>query len=295
MITMRTFGKHGRYGNQLLQYAYLRFMARKWNQDLRLPPWAGAYLFGRSELNWLGNPLPDFHETMDDTGQGIIDVSESICDRNFVGYAQYHTRYLAADRTFFRSFFKPTRDVLFRVEGAGDRLADYGGVKIGLHIRRGDYGQDVFHIIPTSWYKEWLGEHYRRFMDPVLFIATEDKSVIDEFSEYSPLDADDLGAKTGGRIPDCDYLQEDIDSGENHLLDFYPDHYLLSKCDVIVGPNSTFSFTAAMLNPRLLEYHRSRLSLRGFELVDPWRDVPIVRERCEDFRNIPGIHMDDYK
>jgi hypothetical protein len=45
-IRMIRYGRNGRFGNQLFQYAYLRIMAEKWKADLELPDWVGQVFFG---------------------------------------------------------------------------------------------------------------------------------------------------------------------------------------------------------------------------------------------------------
>ncbi|HEX2061274.1 MAG TPA: hypothetical protein VHK90_11075 [Thermoanaerobaculia bacterium] len=49
VITIRSLGKFGRFGNQLFQYAFARAMAQRFGAELQTPPWIGQKLFGLSD------------------------------------------------------------------------------------------------------------------------------------------------------------------------------------------------------------------------------------------------------
>jgi hypothetical protein len=55
------------------------------------------------------------------------------------------------------------------------------------------------------------------------------------------------------------------------------DHHIMQISEVLVIPNSTFSFTAAMLNRnRNAIFYRPSLKLKDFFVFDPW-DAPIYQ------------------
>lgn len=294
VITMSRFGRMGRFGNQLFQYLYLWSVARRHDAQLQMPPWVGNQLFG------LENPPPvggliEFKERDYWGTEQIEPVEDSaILDRDFVGYAQYHTRHYAHDRDAIRRLFEPTTDVFGRLAAARGMLLS-GKHVTGVHLRRGDYGQSIFPIAPVEWYLEKL----KAIGAKRLFIATEDPSLLSEFKGYDVVTAESLGVDLSTvPMPGYNYLKHDLEKREPHQLDFYPDFYLLSQCDAIIGPNSTFSFAAAMLAPRLKQYWRASLTTASdgsvpgcFDLVDPWNAYPLLRERVTDFPHLPGIAL----
>jgi hypothetical protein len=96
----------------------------------------------------------------------------------------------------------------------------------------------------------------------------------------------DLLELSGDPYEIYNYLPCDLREPTPIAMDWFPDWYLLNQCDVLVFGNSTFSYTAAMLNPGLQSAWRSMLSTQQFDEIDPWNDWPIVRE---DLRNYPGV------
>jgi hypothetical protein len=160
MITMTEFGNAGRFGNQILQYMFLRTYAERYDQELQLQPWVGNYLFGH-DCRGVTERLPQFKESMDKTGQAYPPVGNSLCGYDFWGYAQFPTGLWAGRPDKIRSWFSPTPEAAAATRPAVEALK--GRTSVGLHIRRGDYGVDVFHIIPIRWYIDWLRQHFHLY------------------------------------------------------------------------------------------------------------------------------------
>jgi hypothetical protein len=288
-LTMRQFGHWGRAGNQFFQYSFLTDYARQYNLELQLPPWVGNHLFGTNDLPITTN-LPTYTEKGGGLHVHEQPLGDVLVNHDFQGYAQYHTSYYASDRDRIRSLFQPFPTVFERLKIPAFRLT-YGKTVVGIHLRRGDYGRGIFPIIPTSWYLKWLNEHWYSLKSPKrLFIATEDPSLVSEFAEYKPITTETLGIDLDNKpMANCVYLNHDLKTHDSRAMDWYPDFYLLSQCDIIVGPSSTFSFFAAMINPKLKEYWRARLAIAEFEKVDPWNDWPLLREHVRDYPHLDGI------
>lgn len=289
----------GRWGNQLLCAAGVHAYARKWRAEAQLPPWAGDALFGRKAAP-LGPKLPDYHERFvsghpsrpQQLNPSVSPKGSEAVDRDYVGWWQFHTGW--HDPAFFRSLFYPLPEVRARFTGALKRLLLRGETLVGLHLRRGDYGQMIFYITPVEWYLELLADLWPTLANPVLFIATEDPALVEPFAKFGPVTARDLGVDLKAEpLHGYNYLDRDLKTKDPVQLDFYPDFYLLSKCDVIIAPNSTFSFAAAMLNPNLQAMYRSSLPLRGFERIDPWAAYPLTHDHVDDYPDIPGIRLAD--
>lgn len=290
-LSMRELGRWGRAGNQFFQYSFLRTYAKRFNLELQLPPWVGNQLFGATEP-----PIIERLKPWTEKGRGLkppYPPQEGVLvNRDYRGYAQYHTSYFAPEKEWLTNLFQPASEILARIEPAGRQLRTSGSTVIGIHLRRGDYGQSIFPIIPVSWYLSWLDQNISNYPSPVLFIATEDPTLRAGFVKYFTQTAETLGINLQSQpMGDCTYLDYDLKHKDTRALDWYPDFYLLSQCDVILGPSSTFSFFAAILAPSLQEYWRASLAAESFERVDPWNGWPILREHVRDYPHLQGVSL----
>ena len=295
-LTMSQLGRMGRFANALFQYMFLRIYAKRWNCRLQLPPWVGNELFGTDEPP-ITVRLPTANEkwkTDRSDGLGHLDeqvppVGAEFVNTDWTGYAQYHTAWYRPHREKIYQWLRPLPHIAEPIDAGFSQLRRAGNTVVGFHIRRGDFGQLSFHLTPIAWYRRWLDENWDRLDSPVLFIATEDRSVVDEFAEWSPYTTDDLGIQLASSRANYNYLTRDVRVQEPWQMDFFPDFFCLSQCDVLVTSNSTFSFVAGMLNEKLEEFWRSSLPHAYFEQVDPWNSRPFRCERVADYPDLEGI------
>jgi len=270
LVTMSTLGGWGRFANQVFQYAFLRIYAKINNFDYQVPEWVGQYLFGHDDP-LITNKLPLVSENFtngpyDGSDSAVAGVKPPPKNVDIRGYFQYQTKFFLPYQEYFRSLFIPIPEVSRIVKKTYFNLKSRGNTIIGFHLRRGDYGtfkrldQGIFFITPCEWYLDWLKKNWDRFDKPVLFLASDEiNKVKNNFAKYNPVTNKDLGIN----LPQAP---------------FYPDFYTLSKCDVMVISNSSFSFAASMLNTRCTEFLRPRLSLRKFIPYDPWNAPTIFRD-----------------
>ena len=129
-------------------------------------------------------------------------------------------------------------------------------VRLGVHIRRGDYR--IFHDGKYLYDDEVYQRHIRRFMmlHPGkaihVYIATNDPEVKESsYQEQCP------GAHVhclGGSSPE--------------------DLFMLSECDYLIGPPSTYSLVAAMYRDiplyRMDETDEGMMTLESFRRFDYW-------------------------
>lgn len=276
-ITMSRLGSMGRFANQVIQYMFLKTYSEDHELTVQTPAWCGQALFGASD-ELIDRVLPEFEERFDkDPEQCVIPhLDTPLRDVDVSGFFQYHSSYYRPHQDLIRKLFRPVPAVQKTLQPGIEHLKQMGKTVIALHIRRGDYGIGYFYRTPCSWYLELLDEIWNRFDSPVLFIASDDlKSVTPDFASYNPVTADDLGMK----LPSAPY---------------FPDFYALTHADVIIMPNSTFSFSAAMLNENLQECWRSKLSdppdSPPFQQLDPWNaDFLDISAKVDDFPGISGI------
>lgn len=287
-IQCSRLGSMGRFGNAIFQKAFTEIYAKRHGLEAEMPPWVGSYLFDHQHKPLSCQLVPAFERPKkDDTPE--LPLFDEFVNRDFVGWGQHHTAWYSQDRTFFRSLFQPKEKILSRCNQAMDKLA--GTFNIGIHLRRGDYGRSYFYITPVEWYLKKLQEIWGDYPKPRLFIATEDPALAEEFREFEPKTIADLTELNRAFMPNYNYLPLDTVRGDPWQLDFYPEFYILSKCDMLLIPNSTFSFAAAMLNTNCRTVYRSNMLKQCFEEINPWDAYPLTRDKVEDHPEIPGVAL----
>jgi hypothetical protein len=295
IIQMTRLGSHGRFANQLFQYTFLRVYAKMHNLDVQIPSWCGRHIYGLKDYPVsITLPIANERNGGSHLEQGVPPVSDEYVNKDWAGYGQYHTSWYAPHCEFIRDLYQPTERLGRRLRPALGRFA--GRTSVGIHLRRGDYGRSIFYVTPVRWYLDWLEQNWDRLDDPILFIATEDRTLVEEFADYNPVIAEDMGVSLSDQpMEDTTYLDPDLESHDPVAMDFYPDFWLLQHVNIMLTPNSTFSFFAAMLNTELQEFWRSSLPQLGFESLDPWNAYPLTHDKAEDFRDVPGVCLDETK
>ena len=267
VITMTSLSTNGRFANQLFQYMFLKVYAKRFGLRVQVPDWVGRKLFGlvddypddvdRNEIAQQSHSLLDCE---------IVNSKEVLGNVNFWGYFQYNTIYYASEKEYIRSLFTPVDFVNLPLREGVEKILKGGRSLVGIHVRRGDYGYKHFFQTPVSWYKRWLNEVWPQLKKPVLYIASDEiDSVIDDFSEFNPISAKDLGVTL-----------------DNHY-DYFTDFFVLTKCHYLAISNSSFSFMASMLNESKGSFVRPNLKLGYLVSYNPWESEPILRdEMAED-------------
>lgn len=297
-ITMSKLGQYGQWGNQVFQYAFLKAYARRHGLIYETPRWVGQYLYGRNDPA-VSAALPPFHERIGHTThESCFAVpyppkGEECVNRDFVGWAQWHTAWHAPDREYIQSLFDaPCKPVAERVRPAMDVLRSMGDTVVALHLRRGDAGRMIFFHTPIVWCLKWLQTNWERLQKPVLYLAVEDVSLVPYFRYYAPQIMETLGISPVARVMPLYQYPHEVTPDKARQLDFFPDWYVMQHADIVVAAESTYSVSAAMMNKNLREFWRPRLSLRGFEQCDPWNMEVSPREHLDDYPGVPGTQID---
>ncbi|GAB1539313.1 hypothetical protein NUACC21_19790 [Scytonema sp. NUACC21] len=291
VLTMSCIGMFGRFGNQLFQYAFLRICAEKSGARVECPPWIGQTLFGHKDAP-ISKCLPpaiehlDNRESFFDAFPEFIRVVEkqanarSYCvgaevlnvglvNVDLWGFFQIHTRLLKPHKEYFRSLFQPVSELKTVLEDGLNLLRSKGKTIVGIHIRRGDFIAfplaGFTFMVPSKWWLDWLEGIWNKLEAPVLFLCSDDiDSVVHDFSKFSPVTSKDLNVKLPESMKDLN-------------LEFYIDFFMLSNCDVVGISNSTFSFTACMLNERGKMFVRPHWDFSTkFTVFDPWDSQPLL-------------------
>ena len=255
-VQIRSLGQDGRFGNQLLQYAFVHLYANRHNLIAEFPDWIGRDIFDAAD------PFPS--EKFPTVDESDVDLFGSLtgrtgcvfADRDVKGYFCNDTRDWASWKTEFRALFKPGQKVQEQLDRALNRLLSNGTTLLAIHLRRGDYGHGRFWIAPSSWYIAWLKSIWAGLDRPVVYIASDSAECRSEFDEFDAWTADRLGVD----IPGAEFLV---------------DHHILRHAHFVAISNSTFSFTAAMLNEHASTFFRPDPNLRKLVPFDPW-STPIL-------------------
>lgn len=251
VVQMTTLGANGRFGNQLLQYAFLRSYAERFGFDFEVPDWIGRPLFGLDDP-LISRPLPQVKETEADLAGCLAGRRDSIfVNVDFWGYFTGDTSILAPWRDRIRSWFQVREDLASPIMTDIRHLTKDDGTLVALHLRRGDFGTGPHWIAPESWYTSWLAEMWSTWRNPRLYIATDDPATYRHFAAYQPVTAADLRPSPPG-------------------VEFLVDFLALRSADVAAVSNSSFSVLATMLADA--PQHAVRPDREGGRLVryNPW-------------------------
>jgi hypothetical protein len=293
IVSMSALGRMGRFGNQVFQYAFLRICAAVAGAEYQCPPWIGQRLFGHDDppLTEYTRPLIEY----DDAGQplcadsvpDLVPYMEKVTGRkhgsvtaaamehpvqsgDLIGFFQFHTSRYAPHREFMRELFRPAEDLIDWLNEPLSVLRSRGKTVIAIHMRVGDFKWlpqlDFTLQTPPEWWVEWLDANWDSFDEPVLAICSDRvDAVLPAFARYNPVATRDLKDAAPDRVGSAG---------------FYRDFYLLTQADVLCVSNSTFSFSAAMLNERAQRFVRPTWDFAGGRFVDfdPWNSDPLLRD-----------------
>lgn len=251
-------GRHGRFGNQLLQYGVLRLYAARHGLTLEVPPWPGRHLYG------LDDPLPG--PALPRLPEREVEASvmaslggvggEVLADRDVTAYFCGDTGFLAPYREAFRGVLTPGPQIRPWADALTTRLRAAGSTVVALHIRRGDFGWGPFWMAPESWYLRWLDAVWPSLDRPALYVATDDPRCLSAFAAYRPLCARDLAEPVPG-------------------AEFLTDFHVLCEADLVAVSNSSFSFVATMLNRRARSTVRPDRTRQALVPFAPW-SAPVL-------------------
>jgi len=265
---MRSLGRNGRFGNQLLQYAFLRLYAQEHKLVAECPDWIGRDIYD------LDDPLPSTRlptlteTTTDFFGSLHRRTGQVFAGTDVKGFFCGNTSSWGNLRSRFHELFTPAPKIQEQLQHALARLHLAGKTIVAIHLRRGDFGYGRYWVAPSSWYVAWLRRIWSKLEQPVLFIASDTDDDHSEFAEFVPRSATRLGVDIPG-------------------ANFVVDHHILRHAEHLAISNSTFSFTAAMLNPRALTFVRPTPDLHELVSFEPW-SAPVLIDATVALLDIPG-------
>lgn len=256
-LSMSALGGYGQFGNQLLQYAFLRLYATAHGLDAQAPDWIGRDLFD------LDDPLPA--KSLPMLEEGATDLFASLrresgqvfTGADLKGYFCTDMKKWGAVREAWRALFTPSTKVQPLIERAVKALRSRGSTLVAVHVRRRDFGYGRYWIAPEAWYLEWLRERWPALDRPVLYVASDDPEAHERFAAFSPVSPAELGTPIPG-------------------AGFFLDHSILRAADVLAIANSSFSFTASLLNIGAAEHARPDPEARRLVPFEPWSSPVLI-------------------
>jgi len=267
LITMTDLGNNGRFGNQFFQYVFLHCISQRYNAVLHVPQWTGNAMFDFDDpipqlprklthINDCGESLPLVDRDGNSvTCQGLLKGAPvNLPDSDFSGYFQFHTENYRPYKDSIRERFKFTRIIQKTFSVALDAIRSLGKKIIAIHLRRGDYGYKCFYKAPCNWYETWLSNSGYNPDQFIVYIASDEPEVYkSRFQPFETLIAPQFFPSTKDPFP---------------LLAI--DFFMMTFSDVVAISNSSFSFSACLLNDRASDFFRPDPINRRIVRFDPW-------------------------
>jgi hypothetical protein len=176
----------------------------------------------------------------------------------------YFTHHKIWSRNHFRYLHRVAFDPVWRACTVIELIAKHVAVSdservLGVHIRRTDHSIEV-EPVPIEAYIAILNERIARNGYTKLFVATDERAIIDRLSEslngVTLLLNDVYRSSDGGAV----HMRSDGTNGFQLGVEALADVYCLSKCAEVVLCDSNLSYAVPIFNPNiqftLLRYDR---------------------------------------
>lgn len=242
---------HGRFAHNVFEYMLVRLYAETYGFMLETPDWVGGYYFDINDPRPTGplRPLYFSRRIINDLVERPSDAPLTDCDiLSPLGPYRYPERH----RARIQSWFRPRPVWSPWITPAVERLRALGNTVVALHIRRGDFVLFRYTITETAWYVNWLRTIWDRLNRPVLYIASDDPAIVQDFAAFKPVTLADVAEPWAG----LEYLQ---------------DFHVLANADILgVSAQSGFSRLAALLNTRAHLFVEPDAEAGRVQPYSPW-------------------------
>lgn len=253
-LTMASLGSYGRFAQTVNEYVAVRLYAEKYGMEFLTPDWVGHAFFSLDDPRLDPSVLPEFQgwlQKRKDFARGFDGrVADPFRDRDlFLGGSPINPM-LKERRADILSWLTPRPCWDRFLEPPVEALHRRGRTLVAVHIRQTDWWNQDY--TPLSLYLDWLDGLWPTLEDPVLFVATDEPSVVPEFARFNPTTPADFPVRWEG----LEYLQ---------------DFHVMTRADILAISTGSFAATAAALNPspRLLLHPAE--GNRGLVPFEAWR------------------------
>ncbi len=202
---------------------------------------------------------------------------------------------LAPHRELVRSLFRPLPAIEQRVGAAVEALRRGAETLVGIHVRRSDFltlglRQGFELLTPTATLLAWLDGLWPTLRQPRLVVCTDSPAeVLPAFARFAPLTARDVGCDLSDLVGHDGHAWSRADHGVARAAGFFPDWSVLTRCDVLAVSNSSFSYSAALMNERAQRFVRPTFPHGDLQPFDPWDAEPLLF--LPKARSLPGLAM----
>lgn len=260
VITMTSIGVNGRWGNQLIQYLWLKAVADKKKAIVQSPVWFGSILFGIADtppaekILWRSHACDNWECTVP------FFKSESKLTENidFWGWYQWgFSEWAGAWRDRAKAMFTLVPEIKLEIKLILEKLNNESKRFASCHLRRGDYYNNhtsmgcgsgiyrwVFYPTPFKWHDRWISKNTKDVS--LIYIASEDSALI----ENKPWSVPTISVRKISHLPPSS--------------DWIVDFEILRKSKILCMSNSTFSYMAGWLGSSELTV---RPSLKKMNMV----------------------------
>lgn len=225
MITFRRLGTFGGFGNQLYQYAGTKLYAYLHGYKCAFPEWIGDDLFDNTVpynrvQKVYSKILPKYKWQNDESDRIKLLYAQPKDNINIHSYMQdsFSIQMLYEHKELILKWLAFKKEIEDPVVSMFNEYPPF----IAVHIRRGDFPEHKWSSTEKihNAIKELNDKNYK------LVICSDDKDIINEFSDY-------------------DLVK--INNSFSHMPDHIFDFLLLKHADILIAGGSTFSWWAAYL------------------------------------------------
>lgn len=259
VIAMSLLGSFGRFANQLFQYAFLKLYGLRTNTAPQFYPWVGNLLYGADaptpQPGLVRQGFPEFNGIE----RYLWSTSDPLVNVDFAGFFQELPITWRHHKGLIRRLLRPAPAYSDPIDAWLSGHRGPNSTLIGIHIRRGDYGEfdhqkmPWFQFIPIEWYLDLLDQIWTSVERPTLLFASDEPNLSLRFRDYDPL-----------RVPATQLI--------GHEVSYFGDFHALSRCDMLTVINSSYSRMAALLAPDTQIAFIPDIVEKRFVQYDPWED-----------------------
>jgi hypothetical protein len=294
MITFSLFGKHGRLGNQLFQYAAMIGFSKRYNTEMCLPSWPidcfeTEPLIRVSHVPKKKINEPEFHYTPDFFDQ--FDYNDKNHEMDFLGYFQTEKYFShCADEVKKAMRFKPWFKSKIR-----EKYKDYFEKEIiAVCVRRGDYVDNPnYALLPITYYLAALEKHFPKHANSWIFVFSDDPDYCElHFKAWHNVVV--IRGNTATQdlclMAQCDHFV--IGNSSFHWWGAYLGEKKTSK---VIHPNCLFRGTLALKNSDTGDFYPKRWkafdafhgdNIITMDLSDVTFTIPIRHDSMDRVKNL---------
>lgn len=266
VVTNTVLGSMGRFANKAFQYMFLRTYAAEHGFHFANLPWEGDEMYhvraGSPTLPAVGRVVKQSKFGLHDCD--IVNAPEPLADADLQGFFQYNMKYYAPYRAEIEAEFAHKGAYLAAEQAMRAGFDALPGPVAVVHLRRGDYGTDVFFLPPNAWYVDWLRGLQAQEPDLRVYIATDDPDAAGtDFDEFTLVTAAQLDLPA-------------VDHG------FFYDFTAMRLGDHVAIANSSFSFLASALNTGAASTVRPDPDTGKLVGYEPWTSDPLIRSHIAE-------------